>query len=135
MNATSLSPTLLETAIHSGQELGWRKEQFPGVLKRAAAEGLACIGGQFQWVFPDGTCEAYWLNADASPRQAGETWSKFVARCEQQVLDGFSRLVSKVNFDAEADNFEFLKIKRAQGVPIAEHLLFVAYFDNEDKNA
>ncbi len=105
------------------------------MLKHAAAEGLACIGGQFQWVFPDGTCEAYWLNADPSPRQPTETWSNFVSRCEQQVLEGFSRLVSTVNFDAEAERFDFLKTKRAQGVSIADHLLFVAYFSSGDKNA
>jgi hypothetical protein len=135
MTTANLPPFLLETAVRSGQELGWRKAQFPAVLKCAAAEGGACIGGQFQWVFPDGTCEAYGLNADASPRQAGEAWPEFVARCEQQILEGFSRLVSTVNFDVEADNFEFLKNKKAQGIQIADHLLFVAYFDNGGQDA
>lgn len=133
MNSTSLPSDLLETAIYSGQEVGWKIELFPAVLKRAAAHGLACIGGQFQWVFPDGTCEAYWLNADAPTHLAGETWSAFVTRSEQQVSEGFSRLVSTVNFDTEAENWEFLKTKREQGIILSDHLLFVAYFNSQEE--
>lgn len=132
MNIKNISQAVFEAAIHSGQELGWRVEQFPDVLKKAAAENLACIGGQFQWKFADGTCEAYWLNADPSPRESDESWLEFVARCEQQVLEGFSRLVSTIDFDVEADRFEFLKLKKRQGVSIANHLIFVAYFSNEE---
>ena len=135
MTDALLPPDVLETAIHSGHELGWRMEQFPAALKRAAAAGVACVGGQFQWVLPDGTCEAYWLNADAAPRQPEEPWPKFVARCEQLVLDGFNNLAASVNFDIEADRFEFLKDKKAQGISLAEYLLFVAYFSSGGQDA
>ena len=135
MTVAHLPSEVLETAYRSGLEFGWRVEQFPSALRLAATKGFACIGGQFQWVLPDGTCEAYWLNADAAPRQPDETWPNFAVRCEQQVLESFAQLVSSVNFDIEADRFEFLKNKKAQGISIAEHLLFVAYFSSEGQDA
>ena len=135
MTVAHLPPEVLETAYRSGRELGWRLGQFPDALKHAAMAGVACIGGQFQWVLPDGTCEAYWLNADAASRQPDETWPNFVKRCEQQVLAGFTQMVSSVHFDVEADRFEFLKAKKAQGISISEHLLFVAYFSSGGQDA
>ena len=75
-------------ATLSGNEYGWKPEHFPRALDEAEARGLACIGGQFQFQLPDGTCEMYWLNADSSSRRAGEPWRQYVARSVVTATDG-----------------------------------------------
>lgn len=126
---------LTANAIPSGREFGWRREDFPTVLHSAAAEGWACIGGQFQWVLPDGTFEAYWLNADSGPRQSGETWTAYVRRTEKEVSTGYQLLLRTTDFNTEADKSDYLKDKKAQGVALDCYLIFVAYFKRTDVDA
>lgn len=128
MSTLVLPPSLLADSIPSGNELGWRKEKFLAVLNGAATEGFACLGGQFQWVLPDGTCEAYWLNADSSPRETAEPWRAYVKRTEVEVSNTFESLLRTTDFNAEAERFEFLKEKKATGIAVDQYLLFVAYF-------
>jgi hypothetical protein len=131
MTDVALPSDVLDLAIPTGSEFGWKPECFLPALQRAATHRFACLGGQFQWVLPDGTCEAYWLNADSSSRHPQESWEEYVQRSTQEVGRGFEQLLSKVDFDTEADQFTFLREKKAAGLRVRDHLLFVAYFVSE----
>lgn len=135
MSFTELPSHLLALAVPSGNEFGWRSSDFLMVLRSAAAEGFACLGGQFQWVLPDGRCEPYWLNADASPRQPGESWTTYVHRTEAEVAEGFEFLLRTTDFDTEVEKWQYLKEKKAQGVPVNDYLVFIAYFTPANKDA
>lgn len=122
---------LLARAVESGGEFGWRKEEFLVALHGAASEGFACVGGQFQWALPDGTCEPYWLDAESTPRALGESWPSYVKRTEAEVEKGYELLLHAIDFNAEADKWDFLREKREKGVSLEEYLIFVAYFKGE----
>lgn len=135
MSTTALPPHLLAQAVQSGSEFGWRSSDFPAVLRSAAAEGFACLGGQFQWVLSDGTCEPYWLNADARPKLPAESWAAYVRRAEAEVEEGFALLLRTTDFDTEAEKWPHLREKKEQGVPVNDYLVFVAYFTEANHDA
>lgn len=128
MSSGELPLHLLIRAVKSGGEFGWRKEDFLAALHEAASEGFACIGGQFQWVLPDGTCELYWLNADASPRIPNESWASYVKRSEEEVEKGYECILRTSDFNEESNKFDFLREKKAEGISLDEYLVFIAYF-------
>lgn len=135
MTSSELPSHLLARAVPSGNEVGWKCSDFPAVLRGAAAEGFACLGGQFQWVLPDGRCEPYWLNADARPRQLGESWAVYVQRTAAEVAEGFELLLCTTDFDAEAEKWQYLKEKKARSVPVNDYLVFIAYFTTAPTDA
>ena len=52
-------------ARRSGNEWCWRPESIPLVIDEAEKAGLLNIGGQLQFLMPEGTCECYWVEVDA----------------------------------------------------------------------
>ena len=52
-----LPAEILQKAILSGKEYGWKRHDFREVLEKAVKVGLGIIGGQVQFKLPDGTCE------------------------------------------------------------------------------
>ncbi len=66
-----LPESIRRKAVMSGQEWGWRKQDILGAIVAAKGAGLANIGGQVQFVFPDGTCELYWKSYDSADRKTG----------------------------------------------------------------
>jgi len=123
----------VEKASLRGKELAWGVEDFPPALAKAASLGFACIGGQFQFRLPDGTCEMYWRAADAADRASAELWADYVARCEREVREGFTRIVRDTDFRREAEEFDYLREKMARGhFDPLDYLCFVAYFTRDD---
>ena len=118
-------------AILNANEYGWKPENFTRALSEATAGGLVCIGGQFQFQLPGGTCEMYWLNADSAPRASDESWRNYVERAASEVKAVFEKIVRETDFLSEADQFEFLREQKANGVNILDSLQFVAYFSQE----
>jgi hypothetical protein len=121
---------MLQTANHDSNEEAWRPDDFPKIIALAERHGLACIGGQFQFRGPIGTAEMYWLNADSTPRRAGEEWLSYVHRANQEVLTRFGRLMADTDFRSEAMGWEHIRQAIEEGLvsdPL-EHLYFVAYF-------
>ena len=98
----ALPESITARASLSGLEYGWSVTEFPAVLSEATAQGFACVGGQFQFHLPDGTCEMYWLNANSTPRCAGETWQTYVQRSQHEVRTAFARICAKTDFLHEA---------------------------------
>ena len=127
-----LPASITARATLSGREHGWSISDFPAVLAEAASLGFACIGGQFQFLLPDGTCEAYWLNADSTPQRPNEDWRDYVFRSTGEVRTTFDRICAETDFIHEARHWEFLRDKLTNpDFDVLEHLIFVAYFNSE----
>jgi hypothetical protein len=63
--------TMRSVACRSDNQWGWRPEAMPSVIEAAERADLPNIGGQLQFLTPDGICECYWVEVDAlamSPR-------------------------------------------------------------------
>jgi hypothetical protein len=129
----ALPPEILEGATQRGHEYGWKLAAFPDVLRKAEALGYACVGGQFQACWSDGSvCEMYWLNADSRERAAGESWSDYSRRSCQEVSRGFQRLMARTDFAKEVASWRGdLKAELARGLDATSILMFVAYFISE----
>ena len=128
----TLPEDMLENASIEN-EIGWKRNNFQTILRRARQHGLACLGGQFQFRFEDGTCEMYWLDADSTERKSDESWQNYVQRSLDEVSHNFSRLCATANFEREIDNWEFVRMKREQGIDPMQYLWFVADFLTEDE--
>lgn len=126
-----LPAAVLAKATRSGNELAWSLTDVPEVISAAEASGLGNVGGQPQFIHPDGTCEPYWLNADSEARRKDETWPEYVRRSANEVRAGFERIVSETDFEKEARSFSFLAEKLGRGENIMVHLRFVLYFADE----
>jgi len=126
-----LPKSILDKAVRSGNEFGWRQSDFIEVIETAKQLKMAIVGGQVQYSFPDGTCELYWLSYDPTPRQQNETWENYCNRSASECLDKFQKLILQTNIEKDAvDNFEFLKNKKASGINISDFLIFKVYFDD-----
>jgi hypothetical protein len=123
-----LPPHVRARAIRSGHELGWRRDDVLEAMTAARDTGLACLGGQVQFVFEDGTCELYWLNFDSSER-GDLSWDEYVRRSHDECATALGRLLAGTDFEQEGRrSFRFLEEKAAAGRDLSDHLVFVCYF-------
>src|SRR5215203_766009 len=104
MMEETLLPAVLRTraSVAAGGEHAWRQADIALVIRAAQTIGLATLGGQAQFRFPDGTCEPYWLDYTPAPRQAGEEWQTYVTRSAGETLTAFNRLCETIDFADEA---------------------------------
>ena len=124
-----LPETILNKAIKSGNEFGWRQPDFIETILTARRLKLGIVGGQVQYVFPDGTCELYWLTYDPTERQPGEAWTAYCNRTADEAIDKFKDLVTKTDFEEEAlTSFEFLRDKKSKGINLEDYKTFIIYF-------
>lgn len=87
-----LPDTLRSAACRSGGEWGWQPETIPLVIDAAEKLGLLNVGGQLQFLMPEGTCECYWVEVNALIGEPyGLTWAERVAlsatAARQQMVD------------------------------------------------
>ena len=125
-----LPETILKKAIKSGNEFGWRQSDFLETIETARKLKLGIVGGQVQYVFPDGTCELYWLSYDTTERQPRENWIQYCNRTAEESINKFQNLVTKTDFDKEAVSFDFLRDKKSKGWDVEEHKAFIIYFND-----
>lgn len=134
----ALPDTLSRKAAFEDGEHSWRVDVFPAVLREAASLRLACAGGQFQFRTSDGPiCEMYDLEVDTGGRKKGEAWGSYVLRCEQQVAEGFERLLRITDWQARALEWRDTIYSKtaAEGADVRTMLVFVAYFEHEHPEA
>ncbi|WP_167507787.1 hypothetical protein [Rhizobium glycinendophyticum] len=75
-----LPDTLRSVACRNGGEWGWQPETIPLVIDEAEKLGLLNVGGQLQFLMPEGTCECYRVEVNALKGEpVGLTWSERVA--------------------------------------------------------
>ncbi len=124
---------ILDKALKSSGEYGWRQQDFSEVIEAARKAKLAIIGGQVQYVLPDGTCELYWLSYDPADRHINEPWLTYCDRSAKECLQKFNKLIATTNIEAEAlVNFPFLLDKKENGIDISKFLVFILYFDSKE---
>ncbi len=125
---------ILQKAIVSGNEYGWKRTDFKNVLEKAVENGLGIIGGQVQFKLPDGTCELYWQKYDSTEKQSGENWTEYCERTKNECLDQFDNLPSDSELVKDGiENFEFLKEKKDLNLNLTEYLIFILYFAKQDE--
>lgn len=124
---------ILQIAIVSGNEYGWKRTDFKNVLEKAVENGLGIIGGQVQLKFPDVTCELYWHNYDSTEKQSGENWTEYCLRTKKECLHQFENLPSDSELVKDGiENFEYVKEKKDLNLNLAEYLIFILYFAKRD---
>ncbi|MGB3543473.1 MAG: hypothetical protein WBA11_11165, partial [Rubrivirga sp.] len=121
----------LSSATRSGKEYAWPLADIPGIVDAAEAAGLANLGGQPQFLYPDGTCEPYWIEVGSEDQRKGEAWSDYVRRSAVEVRAAFERVQSETDFEAEARQWEFLAAKLDRGEDVLPYLRFVLYFASD----
>jgi hypothetical protein len=127
-----LPKEIREKAIESGNEFGWKQQDFKEVIEAARQIPVAVVGGQVQYVFNDGTCELYWLSYYTDERQENEDWLTYCNRTAKQSFEKFGRLINETDFEKEEMSFEFLKGKKEKNIDLEKHRIFIIYFnDNE----
>jgi hypothetical protein len=131
MLGRALPPKIAEGAHLKGNEYGWEASLFPAALANAQTLGYACIGGQFQFRLDNGTCEMYWLSADSDPRHEAESWLNYCERSCSEVMAGFQKLMSEIDFRKQAQEWPPVKEAMTHGLDPLEKLVFVAYFVDE----
>ena len=134
MEPENLLPAgVLARAVRTGGEYAWRSDALPTALGAARGAGLAVLGGQVQFVFPDGTYELFWQSYDATDRRPRESWRDYVARSHGEVEAALGRLPDPDGLvrDALATS-EFLRARAADGLDLRAHLCYVCYFAAED---
>jgi hypothetical protein len=131
MDEALLPPAILAKATRRGNEYAWPFACVEEAIMGAQASALATLGGQAQFRIPEGTCEMYWLDADASDRRIGEPWPEFVTRSAQEVLTWFRERVVGADFLAEARQWPILREKIEDGVNVLDYLCFVLDFQAE----
>lgn len=126
-----LPPEILERAVLSGNEYGWKRADFTEVVDTAVQNGLAVIGGQVQFRLSDGTCELYWHKYDPHPRNEREGWDEYCQRTKTECLAQFAIIPNDKELIGEGiRTFSFLSKKANEGIRLEEFLIFIIYFDD-----
>lgn len=125
-----LSAEILQKAIVSGQEYGWKRTDFKEVVDKAAEVGLGIIGGQVQFKLPDGTYELYWHKYDTTERKLGESWKNYCQRTKEECLRQFEKLPTDIELIREGiQSFDLLKEKSKSHTQLSDFLIFILYFN------
>jgi hypothetical protein len=121
-----------KASVTAGGEHAWRMDDVPEVIHAARDMGFACLGGQLQFQFTDGTCEAYWISFDPTDRRLGEPWPDYVLRSAEETLSAFRRICRETDVRKVASEWDFIqrKIDR-EGCDPRDYLWFTLYFQAE----
>jgi len=123
---------LIEKATRSDNEFGWKEADVLNVIEAAKQMQMATIGGQVQYVFPDATCELYWLSYDSEDRKRNEDWVTFCSRTAIECSEKFKQLET-IDIEKEAiKTFGILKIKQQSGVNLSQYRVFILYFIDKE---
>jgi len=128
-----LPTEILQKAIVSGKEYGWKRVDFKETVKKAVEVGLGIFGGQVQFKLPDGTCELYWHKYDTTERKSGESWKDYCERTKEECLNQFQKLPTDIEFVKEGiESFDFLREKSRTEIILEDYLIFILYFNNPE---
>jgi len=115
-----------------GGEHAWRIGDFEAVVLTAKSVNLASLGGQVQFILPEGTCEMHWINYDSEGQKANESWNVYVERSASEVLTKFRSVCGSVDFMKEANDWRVIREKiENESIDPLEYLWFVGYFKTE----
>ncbi|MFT6867844.1 MAG: hypothetical protein ACJA08_002689 [Cyclobacteriaceae bacterium] len=124
-----LPTEILQKAIVSGKEYGWKRTDFKEVVDKAVKVELGIVGGQIQFKLPGGTCELYWHKYDTTERKSGESWKGYCERTKEECLRQFENLPTNSELIQEGiESFDFLKEKT--DLNLNDFLIFILYFND-----
>lgn len=127
-----LPAPILAKAVILGREYGWRRGDIASAIAAAPSVGLANVGGEVNFVLPEGICDLYWLAFGCRSPRPGEPWDAYVNRSAQETLASLEKILSHDLVRAGVENFASLKEKLEQGVDLEPYLLFVASFATKE---
>ncbi len=136
MNEIELPEEIKSKAnITESVEFAWRKSEFEEAITSAKENNLASIGGQAQFIFPNATCELYWINFDSNDQEPDESWESYVKRSADEVLSVFHKVIDETDFRKEALEFSFIKNKiETEEIDPLNYPWFVGYFNSKPAN-
>jgi hypothetical protein len=131
-----LPPEIVQRASRSGQEYAWPIKDIPQVIEAARSSNLVNIGGQLQFLLPDGSvCECYWVQVDTYKSvDKALPWSERVTLTANAAGRDFQALRENFDFVAEG-RLGFgthLDAIVAQGLKPEEFMWFVWYLKSQE---
>lgn len=131
-----LSAVLRSAACRSGTEWGWRPDMMALVIDEAETASLLNIGGQLQFLLPEGTCECHWIEVDAlADEPEGLTWAERVARAAsvaRQKMAELGRRYDFINEGRKAFAAPFAAYE-AYGGDVRDRMCFIWYLEAEQR--
>ena len=127
-----LPPDILARATRNGNEYGWSVADIPQVIEAARAAGLVNIGGQLQFILPNGTCECYWIDVDTFKQLSTSLpWDQQVQLSARIALAEIQRLQKEKDFIAEGRKAfaEHLASYEASGGNLSDVMRFIWYLN------
>jgi hypothetical protein len=129
---TLLPETIRSAACRSDNEWGWQPEAIPLVIDEAEKGGLLNVGGQLQFLMPEGICECYWVEVDAlTGEPEGLTWAERVAlaaNTARQKMADVSRRYDFIQEGRKAFTAPFAAYEAAGG-DIRDRMCFIWYLE------
>ena len=127
-----LPHTLRSAACRSDNEWGWPPEAIPLVIDEAEELGLLNVGGQLQFLMPEGTCECYWVDVDATAGEPGDlSWAErvaFAAAAARQRMADVGRRYDFLQEGRKAFGATFAAYEAAGG-NVRDRMCFVWYLE------
>ncbi len=135
-----LSPGILAEATHTGVfQSGvwrWKAAELPAVFQKAKELRIAAIGGDPQFVLPDGIHDMYWLSIEPAERADNETWEEYVIRSNDHCLALLTHQLRTVDFRKEARHETgSAKGTPEKGIDPLDHLYYEMHFNSEAERA
>lgn len=127
-----LPETIRAAACRSDNEWGWRPEAIPLVIDEAEKLGLLNVGGQLQFLMPEGTCECYWVEVDTLSNEAqGLTWAERVARAANTARQQMADISRRYDFIEEGRKAfpDLFAIYEAAGGDLRDRMCFIWYLE------
>lgn len=129
-----LPGTLRSAACRSDNEWGWKPEAIPLVIDEAEKLGLLNVGGQLQFLMPEGTCECYWVEVDALMGEPdGLPWAERVAlaaAAARQKMADISRRYDFIEEGRKAFAAPFAAYE-ATGGDVRDRMCFIWYLQTD----
>ncbi len=124
-------PKIIQSAAcRSSNEWGWRPEAIPFVIDEAEKVGLLNIGGQLQFLMPEGICECYWVEVDALADEPKDlTWTErvsFAATAARQKMADVSHHYDFIEEGRRAFSTIFQAYEAAGG-DVRDRMCFIWY--------
>ncbi len=139
MSVQIQSPQMLAKATHTGITTGaewvWKPSELPAVFQKAKELKIASIGGNAQFIFPEGVCDLYWISIDFKDKADDETWEEYVVRSNDESFALLTSQVETTDFRRAAAEWAFVRERTLdKGIDPLDYLYYVIYFNSEQES-
>lgn len=104
-----LPDEILQKARVYGREYAWSADDIEPTIRAAASLGLANLGGEAQFRFPNNALyDMYWHVFGTEDRFPDELWDDYVNRSAEEILVAFRNLYAAEDFSKDAQEIAYL---------------------------